>query len=225
MCDFLVPSSHNLTFPTGFKVLSEAERTTALSSLLRHFTQVKIRFFIPVLQQMAMADSITLSEPGRRGSFVESDRNLVKSPRLKSNMPSSPFPVLQHQCHAPPVARIRLELFFLLSRFCQFRPQSKRRRGDLPSTARQNQYRQQRYPSHIGSGSHRGTWAGVSSLSQATERDNSPTRDISVEPRSFHPQSADFSGLSGGPALHAPCSDSGASTNYPPLWATAGRAW
>ena len=132
VCDFLVPSSHNLTFPTGFKVLSEAERTTALSSLLRHFTQVKIRFFITVLQQMAMADSITLSERGRRGSFAESDRNLVKSPRLKSNMPSSPWPALQHQCHAPPVARIRLELFFLISRFCQFRPQSKRRRGDLP---------------------------------------------------------------------------------------------
>ena len=57
--DLLVPSSHNLTFPTGFKVLSEAERTTALSSPLRHFTQVQIRCFTTVQQQMARADPIT----------------------------------------------------------------------------------------------------------------------------------------------------------------------
>ena len=59
VCDFLVPSSHNLTFPTGFKVLSEAEPTAAPSSLLRHFIQMQIRFFIAVLQQMAKADPIT----------------------------------------------------------------------------------------------------------------------------------------------------------------------
>ena len=59
VCDFLVPSSHNLTIPTGFKVLSEAERTAALFSLFRHLTQVQIRFFTTVLQQMARADPIT----------------------------------------------------------------------------------------------------------------------------------------------------------------------
>ena len=42
-----------------FKVLSEAERTAALYSLLQHSTQVQIRFFITVLQQMARADPMT----------------------------------------------------------------------------------------------------------------------------------------------------------------------
>lgn len=48
-----------LTSPTGFKVLSEAERTAALYSLLQHSTQVQIRFFITVLQQMARSDPMT----------------------------------------------------------------------------------------------------------------------------------------------------------------------
>jgi hypothetical protein len=39
-----------------FKVLSEAERTAALYSLLQNSTQVQIRFFITVLQQMARTD-------------------------------------------------------------------------------------------------------------------------------------------------------------------------
>lgn len=44
---------------TGFKVLSEAERTAALYSLLQHSTQLQIRFFITVLQQMARSDPMT----------------------------------------------------------------------------------------------------------------------------------------------------------------------
>jgi hypothetical protein len=39
-----------------FKVLSEAERTAALYSLLQTSSQVQIRFFITVLQQMARCD-------------------------------------------------------------------------------------------------------------------------------------------------------------------------
>ena len=46
-------------FGAGFKVLSEAERTAALYSLLQHSTQVQIRFFITVLQQMARSDPMT----------------------------------------------------------------------------------------------------------------------------------------------------------------------
>ena len=53
---FLV--SYLMTF-VGFKVLSEAERTAALYSLLQHSTQVQIRFFITVLQQMARSDPMT----------------------------------------------------------------------------------------------------------------------------------------------------------------------
>jgi len=43
----------------GFRVLSEAERTAALYSLLQHSTQMQIRFFITVLQQMARSDPMT----------------------------------------------------------------------------------------------------------------------------------------------------------------------
>ncbi|KAH8994163.1 hypothetical protein EDB86DRAFT_2829979 [Lactarius hatsudake] len=53
-----------------FKVLSEAERTVALYSLLQHSTQVQIRFFITVLQQMARADPMTaLLSPAVGGSM------------------------------------------------------------------------------------------------------------------------------------------------------------
>ena len=70
----------------------------------------------------------------------------------------------------------------------------------------------------------RGTWAGVSSLGQVAEHDNSPTLDMTVETRSFCPQSPDFSALSGSPALRALIAFP-PSTDYPPLWVTAGRAW
>lgn len=42
-----------------FRVLSEAERTAALYSLLQSSSQVQIRFFITVLQQMARSDPMT----------------------------------------------------------------------------------------------------------------------------------------------------------------------
>ena len=96
---FLVlSSSHDLISPTttGFKVLSEAERTAALYSLLQHSTQVQIRFFITVLHQMVRADPITaLLSPSVEGSMQSqmeakhASMNL-KSPGLESNMPSSP---------------------------------------------------------------------------------------------------------------------------------------
>jgi hypothetical protein len=56
-------------FLAGFKVLSEAERTAALYSLLQHSTQVQIRFFITVLQQMARSDPMTaLLSPAMGGT-------------------------------------------------------------------------------------------------------------------------------------------------------------
>lgn len=79
-----------------FKVLSEAERTAALYSLLQHSTQVQIRFFITVLQQMARADPMTaLLSPAVGGSMQSqmeaklAQMNL-KSPGLKSGLPASP---------------------------------------------------------------------------------------------------------------------------------------
>lgn len=77
-----------------FKVLSEAERTAALYSLLQHSTQVQIRFFITVLQQMARSDPMTaLLSPAMGGSMqnqMESKLAQMKSPGLKSGLPASP---------------------------------------------------------------------------------------------------------------------------------------
>ncbi|KAH9924650.1 uncharacterized protein BXZ73DRAFT_91234 [Epithele typhae] len=79
-----------------FKVLSEAERTAALYSLLQHSTQVQIRFFITVLQQMARSDPMTaLLSPAVGGSMQsQMEAKLasmsLKSPGLKSNLPASP---------------------------------------------------------------------------------------------------------------------------------------
>ena len=57
----------------GFKVLSEAERTAALYSLLQHSTQVQIRFFITVLQHMARSDPMTaLLSPAMGGTCQSS---------------------------------------------------------------------------------------------------------------------------------------------------------
>ena len=58
----------------------------------------------------------------------------------------------------------------------------------------------------------RGTWAGISSLGQVAERDNSPTLDMTVETRSSRPQSTDFSALSGSPAFRSPRPDGGVSS-------------
>jgi hypothetical protein len=45
----------------GFKVLSEAERTAALYTLLQHSNQNQIRFLIAVLQQMLGPGTGTLT--------------------------------------------------------------------------------------------------------------------------------------------------------------------
>ncbi len=98
-------SSHSIV---GFKVLSEAERTAALYSLLQHSTQVQIRFFITVLQQMARADPMTaFLSPAVGGSMQRQMETKLasmslKSPGLKSNMPSSPLHA--RSTPAPPIA-------------------------------------------------------------------------------------------------------------------------
>ncbi|TFY58245.1 hypothetical protein EVJ58_g6540 [Rhodofomes roseus] len=79
-----------------FKVLSEAERTAALYSLLQHSTQVQIRFFITVLQQMARSDPMTALLSPAVGSSMQSQMEAklaqmnMKSPGLKSGLPASP---------------------------------------------------------------------------------------------------------------------------------------
>ncbi len=57
-----------------FKVLSEAERTAALYALLQQTTQVQIRFFIQVLQQMAkshpMSGVLSPANFGEKGILI-----------------------------------------------------------------------------------------------------------------------------------------------------------
>ncbi|KAF8880396.1 cytochrome P450 [Infundibulicybe gibba] len=77
-----------------FKVLSEAERTAALYSLLQHSTQVQIRFFITVLQQMARSDPMTaLLSPAMGGSMQSQMEaklaSLPASPTTRSFAPGA----------------------------------------------------------------------------------------------------------------------------------------
>ncbi|KDN45303.1 hypothetical protein K437DRAFT_278482 [Tilletiaria anomala UBC 951] len=70
-----------------FRVLSEAERTAALYSLLQESTQVQIRFFITVLQQMARTDPVSaLLSPGagHNSLMAEQMENKLASLGLKS---------------------------------------------------------------------------------------------------------------------------------------------
>lgn len=60
-----------------FRVLSEPERTAALYALLQQTTQVQIRFFIQVLQQMAkshpMSGVLSPANFGEKGKHCHSD--------------------------------------------------------------------------------------------------------------------------------------------------------
>ena len=82
----------DLTVVLGFRVLSEAERTAALYSLLQHSTQVQIRFFITVLQQMARSDPMTaLLSPAVGSSMQAQMEAKLASMGLKSPAhPTSP---------------------------------------------------------------------------------------------------------------------------------------
>ena len=79
-----------------FRVLSEAERTAALYSLLQESTQVQIRFFITVLQQMARSDPVSalLSPSHHNSSMADQMEAKLASLGLKSpsamKAPASP---------------------------------------------------------------------------------------------------------------------------------------
>ncbi len=79
-----------------FRVLSEAERTAALYALLQQTTQVQIRFFIQVLQQMAKSHpmSVVLSPAnfGEKGTFRFATVTLIP-------------PLTFHRCHVQPPER------------------------------------------------------------------------------------------------------------------------
>ncbi|KAJ5245921.1 hypothetical protein N7468_000904 [Penicillium chermesinum] len=80
-----------------FRVLSEAERTAALYALLQQTTQVQIRFFIQVLQQMAQSHPITgLLSPA---NFGEKD---AMSSRLSDAMSKINMDTSRNSLGRPP---------------------------------------------------------------------------------------------------------------------------
>ncbi|KAI0292673.1 hypothetical protein B0F90DRAFT_1671086 [Multifurca ochricompacta] len=221
-----------------FKVLSEAERTAALYSLLQHSTQVQIRFFITVLQQMARADPMTaLLSPAVGGSMQSqmeaklASMNL-KSPGLKSTMPGSPS---TRSFNTSANSNRQSLAFESTSSFLS--PDTANNvsnSSDAAATLAQqraklkasNAAHRISAPALASSAGDRGTWAGVSSLSQVAERDNSPTQEITVEPKSSRPQSTDFSGIAASAAFRSPRPDgSGANNSLESLSPAIGDSW
>ncbi|KAI0035220.1 hypothetical protein K488DRAFT_19426, partial [Vararia minispora EC-137] len=200
-----------------FKVLSEAERTAALYSLLQHSTQVQIRFFITVLQQMARSDPMTaLLSPAMGGSMQSqmeaklASMNL-KSPALMSNMPSSPSARSFSQGAAANRQSLVFESTSGSSNFLS--PESA---GVSASSEAAQTLAQQRAklkasnaahrisaPALAGSAEGRGVWGG--SLGQVAERSTSPSpsQEITIENKS-RPQSTDFQGLAASAAFRSP---------------------
>jgi hypothetical protein len=211
--------------PTGFKVLSEAERTAALYSLLQNSTQVQIRFFITVLQQMARADPMTaLLSPAVGGSMQSqmeaklASMNL-KSPGLKSNMPTSPS--TRNFSNTANPNRQSLAFDSTPSSFLSPDANALGNPSDAAATLAQqraklkasNAAHRISAPAFPSSTGERGPWAGVSPLGQVAERDGSPTQEITVEPKSSRPQSTDFSGIAASAPFRSPRPEVAASGN------------
>lgn len=236
----LVLPNHPLTTSsTGFKVLSEAERTAALYSLLQHSTQVQIRFFITVLQQMARSDPMTaLLSPAVGGSMqAQMEAKLasmaLKSPGLKSNMPSSPSARSFPTGAAPPTPGGRQSLAFDSSSSFLSPDSAAVAGGDAAATLAQQRAklnanhaaRRISAPALASAADGRNNvWSNGTTLSQVTERANSPSQELTVSEGTTanrsRPQSTDFSGMAAGAALRSPRPDVEAS--FSPM---AGDSW
>lgn len=207
-----------------FKVLSEAERTAALYSLLQQSTQVQIRFFITVLQQMARSDPMTaLLSPAVGGSMqsqmeAKLAQMTLKSPSLKSPMPASPR-VFSGSQNRQSLALDTTSSSGFLS------PDSAvlQLNNDAAATlAQQRAKLKASNPAHrisapilaSGGGDARTTWG--SALSQVAEQNpNSPVQDIGMNPNSAsRPKSTEFSGSLGTPR-----------TGMDPLSPMVGDSW
>ncbi|TFK48744.1 hypothetical protein OE88DRAFT_1684085 [Heliocybe sulcata] len=191
-----------------FKVLSEAERTAALYSLLQHSTQVQIRFFITVLQQMARADPMTaLLSPAVGGSMqAQMEAKLasmnLKSPGLKSPLPASPS-ARNFSANRQSLALDSSSNFLSPESANLASPNP----GDPASTlAQQRAKLNARNAAHrisappLASGDGRQIWgANSNQLGQVEERPTSPAAQEILMPApgapSSRPKSTDFSGL------------------------------
>ncbi|KAF8957263.1 hypothetical protein BDZ97DRAFT_1670244 [Flammula alnicola] len=207
-----------------FKVLSEAERTAALYSLLQHSTQVQIRFFITVLQQMARSDPMTaLLSPAMGGSMqsqMEAKLASIKSPGLKSGLPASPT-----ARNFTPGNRQSLALDnssnYLSPDSAAIPPDSAaatlaQQRAKLKAS---NASHRISAPVLASPGDGRASWGPSTLLSQVSEQLSSPSGEATVG--SSRPKSTEFSGTIGTPRANnevtAPANDSWASMVTTPL--------
>ncbi|THG98428.1 hypothetical protein EW145_g7428, partial [Phellinidium pouzarii] len=206
-----------------FRVLSEAERTAALYSLLQHSTQVQIRFFITVLQQMARADPMTaLLSPNAGGSMQnQMEAKLaqmgLKSPGLKSNMPSSP----SARTFSGNVPGNRQSLAVESTTGSSFlSPDSAANAGNNEAAATLAQQRAKlkanaahriSAPALAGTGGGNNVWggSGANALGQVAERtgDSPTSQELTINAPTasstsgVRPKSTDFSGLLRSPRL------------------------
>jgi hypothetical protein len=190
-----------------FKVLSEAERTAALYSLLQQSTQVQIRFFITVLQQMARSDPMTaLLSPAVGGSMqsqmeAKLAQMTIKSPSLKPSMPSPRvFSGSQNR-----------QSLVLDSSSGFLSPDSAALGSNNDAAATLAHQRAKLKASNAAhrisapilataSGETRTTWG--SALSQVAEQNpNSPAQEIIVPSNASRPKSTEFSGSLGTPRV------------------------
>jgi SAM domain (Sterile alpha motif) len=186
---------------------------------LQHSTQVQIRFFITVLQQMARADPMTaLLSPAVGGSMQsQMEAKLasmsLKSPGLKSTMPSSPSarnfgssanPNRQSLAFDTPSSFLSPDTTNGVNNSSDAAATLAQQRAKLKAS---NAAHRISAPALASSAGERTTWAAASSLGQVAERDNSPTQEITIEPKSSRPQSTDFSGIASNPAFRSPRPD------------------
>ncbi|KDQ62060.1 hypothetical protein JAAARDRAFT_170214 [Jaapia argillacea MUCL 33604] len=193
-----------------FKVLSEAERTAALYSLLQHSTQVQIRFFITVLQQMARADPMTaLLSPAVGGSMqAQMEAKLasmsLKSPALKSPLPASPS-ARNFSTNRQSLALDASSSFLSPESANITSPNSHDAAATLAHqraklNARNAAHRISAPPlASSAAGEGRNVWStGLNSLGQVEERRSpSPAQEVTIPTpsTSSRPKSTDFSGL------------------------------
>ncbi|KAI0373802.1 hypothetical protein BV20DRAFT_962391 [Pilatotrama ljubarskyi] len=193
-----------------FKVLSEAERTAALYSLLQHSTQVQIRFFITVLQQMARSDPMTaLLSPAVGGSMQSqmeaklAQMNL-KSPGFKSNLPGSPT-----TRNFSGSSFLSPESANNINNSGGNDPASTLAQQRAKLKAASNAAHRISAPALSSAVGDRNTWgSGSSQLGQVDERSSSPAQEITIPSNgASRPKSTDFSGLAN--ALKSPRGDEG----------------
>ncbi|KAI5989114.1 hypothetical protein EDD15DRAFT_2389184 [Pisolithus albus] len=196
----------------------------ALYSLLQQSTQVQIRFFITVLQQMARSDPVTaLLSPAVGGSMqsqmeAKLAQMTMKSPSLKSPLPASPRVFSGSQ------NRQSLALDTTSSGFLSPDSAALGTNNDAAATLAQQRARLKasnaahRISAPIlasGSGDARTTWG--SALSQVAEQNlNSPAQEIIVSNSNSasRPKSTEFSGSLGTPR-----------TGMDPLSPMVGDSW